>query len=315
MSKVTVSICIPTYNQVEYLKKCIQSILVQDYLDYEIVISDDSTNDTVKSYIDSLGLNEKISYYRNSPSLGTPENWNHSISKVQGKYIKVLHHDDFFTETNSLAQFVSLLENNPKSDFGFSATLVWNIKINKKSIHTCTLNQLAKLKNEYHYLFFKNLIGAPSATIYRKEMAVEFDNRFKWLVDIDFYISALTKNNSVQYIDKPLICTVHGMETQVTQQIEYDKQVQIKEHVLLFSKIVNHVKSQKNYFLFFDELFLRYDVNSMEDLKQICEVPENLKEFLNQVFQNLHKFKTLKRIKYRLLNSKYNRRYFKIEKY
>ena len=315
MSKVTVSICIPTYNQVEYLKKCIQSILVQDYLEYEIVISDDSTNDSVKSYIDSLGLNEKISYYRNSPALGTPENWNHSISKARGKYIKVLHHDDFFTETNSLAQFVSLLDNHPNSDFGFSATLVCNIKTNKNSIHTCSPNQLAKLKNEYHYLFFKNLIGAPSATIYRKEMAVKFDNRFKWLVDIDFYISALTKNNNVQYIDKPLICTIHGMETQVTQQIEYDKQIQISEHVLLFSKIFDQIKFQKNYFAFFDELFLRYDVNSMEDLKQICEVPENLNEFFNQVFQNLHKFKTLKRIKYRLLNSKYNRRYFKIEKY
>ena len=91
MSEVKVSICIPTYNQVEYLKKCIQSILAQDYLDYEIVISDDSTNDTVKSYIDSLNLNQKISYYRNSPSLGTPENWNHAISKAKGKYIKVLH--------------------------------------------------------------------------------------------------------------------------------------------------------------------------------------------------------------------------------
>ena len=53
----------------------------------------------------------------------------------------------------------------------------------------------------------------------------------------------------------------------------------------------------------------------MKDLKQICKVPENIEDFLNQVFQNLHKFKTLKRIKYRLLNSKYNRRYFKIEKY
>jgi len=53
----------------------------------------------------------------------------------------------------------------------------------------------------------------------------------------------------------------------------------------------------------------------MADLKQICNVPENLNEFLDQVFQNLHKFKTLKRIKYRLLNSKYNKRYFKIEKY
>lgn len=315
MSEVKVSICIPTYNQVEYLKKCIQSILVQDYLDYEIVISDDSTNDTVKSYIDSLNLNQKISYYRNSPSLGTPENWNHAISKAKGKYIKVLHHDDFFTESNSLAQFVLMLENNPKADFGFSATLVWNINTNKKSIHSCSQNLLAKLKNEYHYLFFKNLIGAPSATIYRKEMAVKFDNRFKWLVDIDFYISALLKNNIVQYVDKPLICTSHGMESQVTQQVEYDKTIQLSEHVLLFSKIISQVKSHKNYLMFFDELFLRYDVNSISDLKDICEVPENLNGFLDQVFQNLHKFKTLKRIKYRLLNSKYNKRYFKIEKY
>lgn len=315
MSEVKVSICIPTYNQVEYLKKCIQSILVQDYLDYEIVISDDSTNDTVKSYVDSLNLNQKISYYRNSPSLGTPENWNHAISKAKGKYIKVLHHDDFFTESNSLAQFVLMLENNPKADFGFSATLVWNINTNKKTIHSCSQNQLSKLKNEYHYLFFKNLIGAPSATIYKKEMAVKFDNRFKWLVDIDFYISALLKNNIVQYVDKPLICTAHGMESQVTQQVEYDKTIQVREHVLLFSKIISQVKSHKNYLVFFDELFLRYDVNSLSDLKQICDVPENLNGFLDKVFQNLHKFKTLKRIKYRLLNSKYNKRYFKIEKY
>lgn len=315
MSEIKVSICIPTYNQVEYLKKCIQSVLVQDYLDYEIVISDDSTNDTVKAYIDSLNLNQKISYYRNSPSLGTPENWNHAISKAKGKYIKVLHHDDFFTESNSLAQFVLMLENNPKADFGFSATLVWNINTNKKTIHSCSQNQLSKLKNQYHYLFFKNLIGAPSATIYKKEMAVKFDNRFKWLVDIDFYISALLKNNIVQYVDKPLICTAHGMESQVTQQVEYDKTIQVREHVLLFSKIISQVKSYKNYLMFFDELFLRYDVNSLSDLKQICDVPENLNGFLDQVFQNLHKFKTLKRIKYRLLNSKYNKRYFKIEKY
>lgn len=315
MSEVKVSICIPTYNQVEYLKKCIQSILAQDYLDYEIVISDDSTNDTVKAYIDSLNLNQKISYYRNSPSLGTPENWNHAISKAKGKYIKVLHHDDFFTESNSLAQFVLMLENNPNADFGFSATLVWNINTNNKTIHSCSQNQLLKLKNEYHYLFFKNLIGAPSATIYKKEMAVKFDNRFKWLVDIDFYISALLKNNFVQYVDKPLICTAHGMESQVTQQVEYDKTIQVREHVLLFSKIISQVKSHKNYLMFFDELFLRYDVNSLSDLNQICDVPENLNGFLDQVFQNLHKFKTLKRIKYRLLNSKYNKRYFKIEKY
>lgn len=315
MYKVKVSICIPTYNQLEYLKKCIQAILIQDYLNYEIIISDDSTTNDVKSYIESLNITQQIHYFKNNPSLGTPENWNSAVSKANGEYIKVLHHDDYFTEANSLAQYVSLLDNNPNSDFGFSATLVWNIKSNKKRTHTCSPFLLNKLRNDNHYLFFKNLIGAPSATIYRKSINVKFDKTFKWLVDVDFYISTLMKNNAVQYIDKSLICTIHGMETQVTQQIEYDKTIQIREHILLYSKIINQVKYTRNFFLFFDELFLRYDVNSIEDLKHICDVPDNLKGFLNIVFLNLHKFKTLKRIKYRLLNSKYNKRYFKIEKY
>jgi hypothetical protein len=119
----------------------------------------------------------------------------------------------------------------------------------------------------------------------------------------------------VIYIDKTLVCISSGAEGQITQQVAYKKSVQIREHILLFSKIINQVKSQKNYFTFFDELFLRYEVNSLHDLKLICEVPENLNEFSDKVFRNLHKFKMLKRIKYRLLNSKYNRRYFKIEKY
>jgi glycosyltransferase involved in cell wall biosynthesis len=312
---VKVSICIPTYNQVEYLKKCIQSILVQDYLDYEIVISDDSTNDSVKSYIDSLSLNEKISYYRNSPSLGSPENWNASIYRAKGKYIKIMHHDDFFTTATSLANFVKLLDENPNVDLAFSSSRVWYINRNLVLKSTCSKDDLNRIKNDYYYLFFKNLINAPSATIYRKSIKLKFDNRFKWLVDVDFYISLLENNNNIAYDDNELICITNGVIGQVTQQIQYDKIIQVKEHLILFSKIISKIKSKKSYLVFFDELFLRYDVNSISDLKEIFEVPENLNEFLDQVFQNLHKFKTLKRIKYRLLNSKYNKRYFKIEKY
>ena len=46
-----VSICIPTYNQLKYLEKCISSILMQEYTDYEIIVSDDSTNNDVEVFI------------------------------------------------------------------------------------------------------------------------------------------------------------------------------------------------------------------------------------------------------------------------
>jgi glycosyltransferase involved in cell wall biosynthesis len=315
MSKVTVSICIPTYNQVDHLQKCIQSILIQDYLEYEIIISDDSTNDLVKNYIDSLNLNQTIKYYHNSPSLGSPENWNNAVSKAEGEYIKILHHDDFFTEKYSLSSLVNLLDTNPQVDLVFSIPEVLFVKSNKRIIQKPSKKSFLKFNKDFYFLFFKNVINAPSTTLYRKIVKVNYDKRFIWLVDVDFYISVLEKNKNVIYIDKTLVCISSGAEGQITQQVAYKKSVQIREHILLFSKIINQVKSQKNYFTFFDELFLRYEVNSLHDLKLICEVPENLNEFSDKVFRNLHKFKMLKRIKYRLLNSKYNRRYFKIEKY
>lgn len=315
MYKVKVSICIPSFNQIEFLKKCIQSVLIQDYLDYEIIISDDSTNDDAKLYIESLNNIKNIFFFRNTPPLGSPENWNACISKAKGEYIKILHHDDFFTSKTSLSDYVKLLDNNPDTIIAFSAAKVWHI--NRKVIFnsSCSNNDLYKIKNDFYYLFFKNLINAPSTIIYRNNLNIVFDNRFKWLVDVDFYISLLENNNNVAYLNSELVCISVGAIGQVTQEVQYDKVIQIKEHVLLFSKILNKVSSNKNYLMFFDELFIRYDVNSISQLEIICDVPASLKVFFEIVFLNLNKFRMFKKIKYRLLNSKYNRRYFKIQKY
>lgn len=310
-----VSICIPTYNQVEYLKTCIQSILSQDYKDYEIIISDDSSNNLVEEYLKSLNLGHVLNYYKNPIALGTPQNWNYAISLAKGEYIKMLHHDDFFTETNSLAQYVEVLENNKQADFCFSSTLVWYVNTNIKLVHRCSDAQQNRLNSEPDYLFFNNLIGAPSATLYRKSVGIEYDKRFKWLVDVDFYISVLYKNNKICNIDKPLICTAHGAVGQVTQQVETDKTIQVTEHLLLLSKTLHQIKDTTNYKKYFDELFLRYNINSLDQLKMEYTVPENLISFLEEVFKKLNNFKTIKKIKYRLLNSKYNRHYFKIKKY
>lgn len=310
-----VSICIPTYNQVEYLKKCIQSVLAQDYKDYEIVVSDDSTNTDVEDFISSIQSIASVRYYKNSPSLGPPSNWNFAITKANGEYIKILHHDDFFNRKDSLRLFVESLDNNPDSDFAFSATLVWHVNNDFKRVHSCSVKKLEILKSDPEYLFFNNFIGAPSATIYRKVLAIKFDEQFKWLVDVDFYIAALKQNHNVVYIDTPLICTAHGAIGQVTKQVEYDKAIQIKEHVLLLERVITNQKLNKLFLNYFDELFLRYSINTLADVEKYVGIPESLNEFLKEVLGKLNSYKIVKRIKYRLLNSKYNKRYFKIEKY
>ena len=310
-----VSICIPTYNQIDYLDRCLKSVLIQDYLDYEVIIADDSTTDVIKKYIDTLEFSCPILYFHNSPSLGAPKNWNFAIQQANGELIKILHHDDFFTETYSLKSYVDLLANNPEVDFAFSATLVWSINENKKHIHKCSSKDLERLKVEPEFLFFNNVIGAPSATIYRNHKKHVFDIDFKWLVDVEFYIQKLRANRKIIYCTEPLICTINGGVGQVTQALINDKYIQTKEHILLLQKVISAKKLHKSFIIYFDELFIIQKINSINELKTYCEIPEQLNDFFKNVFDNLNHFRFLKRVKYRLLNSIYNRNYFKIEKY
>ena len=46
-----VSILIPTYNQPQFVKECIESILSQTFTDYEIIVTDDSTNTETEEMI------------------------------------------------------------------------------------------------------------------------------------------------------------------------------------------------------------------------------------------------------------------------
>ncbi len=123
IKNVNVSICIPAYNQTVYLRKVLNSIIEQDFNDYEIIITDDTPDDSIKKLIDEFDFQGRLKYFKNHSALGTPENWNEAIRKAGGEYIKIMHHDDFFTYNHSLAEFVKMLDENPECDFAFSSSL------------------------------------------------------------------------------------------------------------------------------------------------------------------------------------------------
>ena len=57
--KAEISICIPTFNNLDALARLIDSILYQSFCHYEIIITDDSSNFDIQEYIQSL-KNSKI---------------------------------------------------------------------------------------------------------------------------------------------------------------------------------------------------------------------------------------------------------------
>lgn len=279
-----VSICIPAFKQVEFLRKTLDSVLKQTYSDYEIIITDDSPDESVNILLKDFDFNGKLRYYRNVPALGTPANWNYAIEKANGKYIKLLHHDDFFTSPGSLEKYVKLLDNNPEASFAFSGTEIWFVSLNNKKKHWCSQSRLKKIKKNPDRLFFANYIGSPSATIVRKNSEVLYDENLKWLVDIDYYIRLLKKKSNVAQTDETLICTIDGAEGQVTKSVINDSVLQIREHVYLFDKLFNPEINLKKYSLFFQLLFHKHNLRNIKELNDIYPVPKKLEDFFVNVF-------------------------------
>jgi len=312
--KPLVSICIPTYKQTEYLKKCLDSILQQDFKDFELIISDDTPDDTIEQFLKTILKDHSYSYTRNISALGTPENWNSAIKKAEGKYIKIMHHDDFFTQTDSLRLMVEEIENQ-QAFFLFCQTDVWYSKTNTHRIHSISNEQLSLLRTKPEFLFFKNMIGAPSATLCINNKAFSYDKNFKWLVDIDFYMQYLFSLQKVIHINKPLISTAHDTVGQVTASVIDDNNLQIREHVLLFNKIKKHTHNKSGFASFFDYLFYKYNVQSYSELESIVPAANENKIFYMTVIDGLPKNRRWKSFKKRLFESRYNNYIFKFEQF
>jgi len=296
-----VSICIPTYKQTKYLKLCLDSVLAQSFKDYEVIITDDTPDDTVKNFIAGYNI-PNLHYFKNPVSLGTPGNWNAAISKAKGKYVKVMHHDDYFLNKDSLSKFVKVAEGNNCS-FVFCNTEVWHVSDDSRRISKPNEIQLEKLSQSPFFLFFRNKIGSPSATFFaRSEM--KFDENLKWLVDVDFYIQYLKKHPFI-HLNETLVCTAHEAPGQVTQEVQSDKTVQIKEHVLVFLKIKDEIKDKSKWTLFFEYLFSDFGVNSIEELNSIIDIRQAT-DFFKNVFEGMGSGTGVKNFKRRFYNSRFN---------
>ena len=240
-----VSICIPTYNQTDFLKKCLDSILYQTYNDYEVVITDDSTTNDVQDLIQSMNVHfgGKLKYQRNATRLGTSGNWNESIRLASSEVIKIMHHDDWFTSKDSLFKFVSLIQDR-SVNFAFSSSVLQNISTGASSIHSISEEQLSAFEENPTVLFLGNFIGDPSSTIFRKKEGFFFDLNLKWNVDFDFYMRYVLAFGGWSYCSDPLVNVVAYADHSVTNECLADSQLLIYEDFYLFNRFRESFQSQ-----------------------------------------------------------------------
>jgi len=271
MKSPLISICIPTYNQVDYLKKILDSVLSQTFEDYEIIISDDSTNDDISDLSFSHPLKEKIKYSKNEPSLGSPSNWNNALDKANGQYIKIIHHDDWLTDKDSLQKFISSFQKNPDASLIFCASKTNDFKTYKNGIYEPSSKEIRQINRNPKCLLIGNTIGAPSVIFFKKTQE-RFDTNLKWLVDTDFYIRILKKGPLI-FIKEPLVYITTQSSQQVTSQCQ-NIETEFGEWFYVFKKHRQNKLFKISEILFLSKLIYRYKVISYTNFrKQFPDTP------------------------------------------
>ena len=96
MSNPTVSVILPVYNGVNYLRCAVESVLSQTFKDFELIVVDDGSKDETPEVARSYG--SRLRYVRKENG-GVATAVNRGIRESRGRYISWLSHDDAYRET------------------------------------------------------------------------------------------------------------------------------------------------------------------------------------------------------------------------
>lgn len=283
-----VSVCVPVYNNVSCVRRLMTSIAHQDYTDFEVIITDDSTNREIEDYIHAVQeeaadpalakIGNKIRYLHNEKPLGHIFNWNKALELAKGEYIKILFSDDWFSQSYSLGNMVRLLEDNPDAALAFCGTGQVMLKGEKEEPlreRAASEAFIKRLKKDYRHLFLGNEIGAPSATIYRNGQ-FRFDEKSNWASDMFLYFTILEKNPVFAWTDEALI-NIGEHEEQYTNMFRERDERKYEDYRYMYEKYGLSASSDcKKYFL--QEFLIPYKKGSRAATSCGIEAGEYRKE-------------------------------------
>jgi len=166
MATPLVSICIPTYNRAKFVSKAIDSALSQSYPNIEIIVVDNASQDEIDSVIANY-QDTRLHFFKNSRNLGMYGNFNRCIELSKGKYIHILHSDDYI-DTHFTQKCVEFMEShhNVMMTFGSSWFL---FEGEQKKIAVADHDVIYQAPEGFREILEKgNMIICPSVMVNRK---------------------------------------------------------------------------------------------------------------------------------------------------
>ncbi len=244
MSTTTkISVLIPTFNCARFLPDAIDSVLAQEFVDYELIISDDHSNDGSADLLRHRAtLDPRLRLHLQSSNLGMVAHWNWCLQQARGEYVKFVFADDALVSSQALGRMAALLDANPAVSLVASARrvlghdsrpiAVWD------ELQTAGLHRgpevIARCLNED-----RNLIGEPSAVMFRRAAGLRgFDPQWRQLVDLEMWLHLLSSGD-LAYIPEPLC----AFRLHAGQQSEANRRANVgpEERLQLLSRYIRHL--------------------------------------------------------------------------
>lgn len=137
------SIIVPVYNVKPYLRECVDSILMQTYKDYEVILIDDGSTDGAETLCDEYAKQENIiCIHQKNQGLSAARN--NGIALAKGEYLMFVDSDDCYEQNN-------LLERIAQKTSGTDIVVFnWKEFQDEKKYEECKVKEyLSQIQKEY----------------------------------------------------------------------------------------------------------------------------------------------------------------------
>jgi len=215
-TKPQVSVIIPTYNRSWSIKEAIDSVLAQDYTEFELIVVDDGSTDHTSDVLDSYGDDIKVLSQKNK---GVSAARNRGIAEASGKFIAFLDSDDLWLPQKLTLQ-IEFINQTPDALI-CQTEEVWirnGLRVNPKKRHKKPSGMIFKPSLEL-------CLVSPSAVMIQRSLLDRvggFDETLPACEDYDLWLR-ISCRFPVHLIDAPLIIKRGGHDDQLSRGAGLDR--------------------------------------------------------------------------------------------
>jgi len=209
------SIVLLHYNQPNYVKQAIDSILMQDYENIELIFADDFSSkidvQELKNYVEENKKSniKKVIWQINSENMGTVKSLNSAILKCQGEYLLFFAADDMLCNKDVISNFVNAFTKVKEDVYMISSQCyMMDIKM-KKELNSFVQPSFANSFNhfssrEQYKVFTKTCflaIGATSMKMSMFEIFGRFNEKYDFVEDWSYFLHLTRNGGRIEYFD------------------------------------------------------------------------------------------------------------------